>query len=135
MAVTFSATTEYTPYQNVVLIKDKHKDKDCGCGGKKDCDECNECSPCSKDKDCSCCKSGTVQVKDGNGEGVGCLSMPDAYAYYNGGGYQCEPGYVQVFIVTEVIGTIFTGCMSQEQYNAYVAAGYIANGILFNTHV
>ncbi len=124
-AIIFDSVLQYVPYLNVTLVDGAEKRTSCGC-------EKPSCDTCSPKEKCSCCAYGTVQVRDGGGQSIGCLSLEEANTFYNDGGYQCDKGYVQVFSETGV-GILFVGCMTQEQYNQYVTDGYIADGLLINT--
>jgi hypothetical protein len=58
----------------------------CGCEGPCNCSDSTTCGGCESGcdeckKDCGCCREGLVEILDGSGRSVGCLTPNDAQGY------------------------------------------------------
>jgi hypothetical protein len=74
---------------------------------------CSECSDHSSNDYCECCPPGLVEVKDVDGNRVGCLTPSDA-DQYNSNNRTCQQGYLPLYKEGET--PEFRGCVSESVF-------------------
>jgi polyferredoxin len=99
----YNESTIYAKY-----LKKKCEDEGCGGG----CDDCGK--GCEEEK-CSCCPAGLVEVKDSNGDVVGCLTPNDAQLYMVDT-FSCPPGYIKV---VDPVTLKFVACLTPDEFATY----------------
>jgi len=95
----------------------KFNAKDCTCEDKSNC-TCGCKSGCPPKEKCGCCPVGLVEVKDKDGNNIGCLSPNDAQEYMTNT-FRCPDGYIRLL---EPVTFRFLGCLTPTEYAEYVAA-------------
>lgn len=74
----------------------------------------SSCGCSSTENKCSCCPPGLVEVKDTDGNSMGCLSPNDAQQYKKDS-VVCSEGYIRVIVDGE-----FLGCLTPVEYASYL---------------
>jgi hypothetical protein len=80
------------------------------------CDDCGSSAPSAPQssnpcEECGCCPPGLVELKDANGDVIGCVTPNDAQEYMSTT-YKCPDGYIRLVDST---GN-FQGCISVADY-------------------
>ena len=105
----FDASTVYAKYLQAQLSSSS----DSGCSG------CSESSS-STNSWCECCPPGLVEVKDGQGNRVACMTPNDAQEFMNAIPVQCGEGFVALYKEGET--PLFRGCVSESEFAELYAA-------------
>lgn len=86
---------------------------------------CSGCSESSESTDwCACCPPGLVEVKDGAGNRIGCLTPADAQEYLANVPVQCGEGQIALYKKPDALPgeSVFLGCVSESEFAALYAA-------------